>query len=116
MLRKEDYTKTVEFNGNEYTISLDMNAMLDWEELTGNIYSEAISNMSLLQTDNFRKLWFCVLSQEHDDMTLKLAGKIGTLHQKVLIELIYGDLNLVSELINQYIGESEVEASSPIKK
>ena len=68
----------VTYEGQDYTLSLDFNALCDFEAETGKNALGALQGMEAgtVSATDLRALMWAALRQHHPDMTLTLAGSI----------------------------------------
>lgn len=69
------------YQGKEYTMALDFNAMCDFEEKTGKNALHTLEGFESkdgagVSATDMRVLMWAGLKQFHEDMTLPMAGKI----------------------------------------
>lgn len=66
------------YEGEDYTIVLDFNALCDFEGETGKNALTALDGMEKgeVNASDMRALMWAALRQNHPEMTLQLAGKI----------------------------------------
>lgn len=78
--------RTMKFEGKEYTLRLDLNALSDFESMSGkSIMRGGLTDISQLELSDVRSLLWACLVQEDETLTMRDVGRM--IHIGNLVEV-----------------------------